>query len=244
MKRVGVWRWIAAGWAAAAVAAAAPARVALRLEAAVPSDFVRLDQVVRDPASLPGALRAPPVFLGRAPDTGRTRLVRRAEIVRCLAQAGFSEKDVRLEGDAVRVSRAPRAASPASGTAWAAARDLPAGAVLSAQDVVPRPARPGEEGLPETGLDRIVGRELKRPLPAGAFVAPADLREPLCVRRGEVVRAAVGEAGVSIGFYARALGDARRGEAVRLESLQEPRRVFTGVVEGPGRATLSEGGEP
>ncbi len=59
------------------------------------------------------------------------------------------------------------------GKALVLRRDLPAGHSLSKQDLTAR--KPVAAGIPAERRDQVLGRRLKRPLPAGAFLTEADL---------------------------------------------------------------------
>lgn len=68
-----------------------------------------------------------------------------------------------------------RAMRATFGKALVAARDLPAGHVLTRADLTAR--KPASAGLPAERLESVLGRRLRRPLAAGAFLTADDLEE-------------------------------------------------------------------
>lgn len=126
---------------------------------------------------------------------------------------------------------------PATEAAPVLARAVERGEVLSKADfetgrVLPAVARnalsPAE----------AAGQEATRRLNAGAPVRAGDLTAPRVVRRGENVTIALVSGGLKITSAGRALGDAGRGEPVRVLALAT-NRTFEGVAMAPGEVRLA-----
>ncbi len=230
MKRVLL---VLAMGAVEAVLAGPPAAPGLVLAdtAVVRGEHVRLDEVV---AGAPVPLA--PLFLGEAPAAGSERTITRGEILLRLSQAGIP--DLALEGESVRVTRGEALPGVTAGEVCVAARRLPAGTVVTAADVTSRQPFPGERTTGFLAGGAVAGMELAREIPAGAPFASDSVREPVCIRKGDVVRLVSGSRGVSISFHARAEGDARRGEVVRVRPLRDPQTLVEAVAVRPGEARM------
>lgn len=107
------------------------------------------------------------------------------------------------------------------------ARPLAAGAVISPGDLQ------GAVGA-ATGL---VGKELRRYLPAGAALSAADLREPAMVVRNRPVRLEFARGALSISVDGRALSSGAAGETIRVLNLGS-KTVVEGVVVGQDRVEV------
>ena len=80
-------------------------------------------------------------------------------------------------------------------------------------------------------LEDIVGKEAAHALAPGKPIAQSHVREPLLVRRGDVVTVIVRAAGIRVRTQARARDDGSQGELVAVESLSD-RRTFFAQVSG------------
>ena len=92
---------VAAAFAAPPVAEKAVGespRIRLVSEAAVPGEFIRLDQVASADSALPEGKALSGVYLGRSPDAGAEKLLALSEIRRGLRRSGFDPDAVRWEG--------------------------------------------------------------------------------------------------------------------------------------------------
>ena len=106
----------------------------------------------------------------------------------------------------------------------------PAGAVLAASDLTT--ARLRATAIPQDAVldaGAIVGAQAVRRLPAGRPIRPADLREPLLVRKGEVVSLVLSSRGLHLGTLGRALEDGVMDAPVRVLNLDSGREI-RGVV--------------
>lgn len=132
-------------------------------------------------------------------------------------------------------------------TVMVAARDLPAGTVLSAADLkelsLPRDGAPTPRVL---RAEDALGRILRAPLRAGEPLRADRLERPQAVRAGQrvVIEARVGA--VRLRAAGQALAAGRVGDSIGLLNLQSGRRVVGRVVDA-GRVVVdaeSAGGEP
>lgn len=82
-------------------------------------------------------------------------------------------------------------------------------------------------------LDEVIGMQAQRPVAAGTVLAPAMVKAPRAVRRGERVVLALSAGTVSVRVAGTALKDAALGERVPVRNASS-RRVVEGVVSEPG----------
>ncbi|MHB8898371.1 MAG: flagellar basal body P-ring formation chaperone FlgA, partial [Thermoguttaceae bacterium] len=80
-------------------------------------------------------------------------------------------------------------------------------------------------------IEDLVGKETTRVLAPGKPIPRSCVREPVMVRRGDVVTVFVRTAGIRVRTQARAQDDGARGELVSVESLAD-RRTFFAQVSG------------
>lgn len=254
--------------------------LALKEKARVQGRFVRLSDVVDGPA--PAG-----VWLGRAPEEGKTRTISADDVRRELELRGYGlavtgaavvvergpeperetlrravafeikravlerdglrgdelavrlerlsperehgeVKDVRIEGNGYLVAFADGAVARAEATltrlrlAAFAVRDIPAGRVLSAEDVELRRAPDGAED--------VVGATASVRIRAGAAIGDADLKRKPLVRKGELLR----YVSASFEVDARALEDGAAGREIEIE-IAGSKTKARGRVAGPGR---------
>lgn len=103
--------------------------------------------------------------------------------------------------------------------AWAAARPLPAGALLQPADIERRSLRwpEGRDVTPADGAQPPTGR-LQHAMRAGEILSPADLLPEDAMQRGDAVTAVLAEGGVEMRLPAQLLAPARVGERVRVQA--------------------------
>ena len=114
----------------------------------------------------------------------------------------------------------------------AAARPIPKGAVLQAQDLTLQPLSAGEE--PDgyfQQIEQLVGKEALRGLPAGRPIPQDAVHAPMLIRRGQVVTVYARAPGIRVRTQARARDDGSIGDLIAVESLTD-RRVFFARVCG------------
>ncbi len=80
-------------------------------------------------------------------------------------------------------------------------------------------------------IEELIGKEATRSLPAGKPIARSSVREPVLVRRGDVVTVIVRAAGIQVRTQARARDNGAHGELVAVESLED-RKTFFAQVSG------------
>ncbi len=122
-----------------------------------------------------------------------------------------------------------------------AARDLPRGTLLHADDLQTKAAgeqdrRPGSLEFSEDA----VGQETVRPFRAGHTIDAESIELPELVRRGERVSIIVNHGGVRVRAEGRARDSGRRGDTVTVESAAR-RNSFQAVVTGVNEVEVGVG---
>jgi flagella basal body P-ring formation protein FlgA len=117
-------------------------------------------------------------------------------------------------------------------TVIAAARGIPRGAVVAADDLaeVERDIFPFTPRL-EAKLDAL-GRVSRKTIPAGALISPELLEVPLDIARGEAVHVVAASGAARISFDAVAQSSGRKGDRIVLLN-PESHKSFRAVVDGP-----------
>ncbi len=114
------------------------------------------------------------------------------------------------------------------------ADSLPRGALIQEADVefvcVEADATNQEPAEGFRRLDEVVGKEALRAIPKGKVLTADLLREPLLVRRGDVVTVCARAGGVCVRTMARAREDGSQGELVAVESLSDRTTYYTRVI--------------
>jgi flagella basal body P-ring formation protein FlgA len=120
-----------------------------------------------------------------------------------------------------------------------AARDLPAGTLLTAVDFREiETLQPWDGTSPASRLADISGMVNRRPIKSGTELKRQDIVRPADIERGDEVRVMVATAGARLTFSAKARTSARRGEHVLLTNPTSKLR-FSAVASGRGEALLS-----
>ncbi|MEM8756438.1 MAG: flagellar basal body P-ring formation chaperone FlgA [Planctomycetota bacterium] len=125
-----------------------------------------------------------------------------------------------------------------------AARAVPRGAALTAQDVrsEPRWVAPDSPLLP---FDQALGMVVRRSLDPGDELTRGHVESPLAVREGDVVIVHIAHGTVVLRREARALSDGRIGETIGFVPLTAERRgrepAFQATIDRPGRAVIVAG---
>jgi flagella basal body P-ring formation protein FlgA len=126
-------------------------------------------------------------------------------------------------------------------TVVVAARDLPRGAILQADDLRTKVA--SDQDNRTGGLDfseDAIGQETLRPLRAGQVIEAEGVESPELVRRGEPVSIVVNHGGVRVRTEGRARDSGKRGDVVMVESANR-RNAFQAVVTGVNEVKVSAG---
>jgi flagella basal body P-ring formation protein FlgA len=111
-----------------------------------------------------------------------------------------------------------------------AARSLPRGATIRAADVRLQPTVPMDanaEGF--RSIDEVVGKQTTRAVPPGKVLDRSSVRQPLLVRRGEVITVTARSAGVRVRSTAKARDDGGLGDLIEVESLPDRAAYFARV---------------
>jgi flagellar basal body P-ring formation protein FlgA len=122
--------------------------------------------------------------------------------------------------------------------AWVLAAPLPAGSVLQAEHL--RQAEVDWAAAPTpplVDLSRLVGRQLSRPLPAGAPVRGADLRQRQWFGAGDTVQIIARGQGYSVGGTGQAMSAGIEGQPVRVRI--DNGRVLTGQAVGQNQVEVA-----
>lgn len=182
--------------------------------AAVRENLTRFDiqsiGPVESAAGLAPCQRAEPFVPPNARPWGRTAIG-----VRCVQGAGWS---VLVPAQVAVWGRAVVAAAP-----------LPAGAVISAQDLLEQEIELTRE---PQGVARdaaaLVGKATTRHLAAGIAIRPDMTRSPLAVQAGDPVRLRIQGAGFAISAGGQALAAASAGQPVKVKS--DLGKILNGVA--------------
>lgn len=176
-------------------------------------------------------LRTPTQFTirgGRSPLAGQQQF----ELLLSAAEGQVSTPLV------VQISRPPVVA--------VALHSLNRGTVVRPEDVqLASAVSAGEQGEVFRSLDEVVGRETTRAISAGKPLDRESLREPVVVRRGDVVTVLIRSPGIRIRTLARAKEEGGLGDLIALEALEDRKSYFARItgaqeVEVYGRATQAE----
>jgi flagella basal body P-ring formation protein FlgA len=116
------------------------------------------------------------------------------------------------------------------------ARNLMAGEVLSADDLV----WSDETAAPADGVadpDAAIGKAARHALRAGAAAAFHDLVSPRVVKRDDTVAVVFETDGVNLTLQAKAMGDCSLGDSLDVLNPQS-KKVIQTVCSGPGQAVV------
>lgn len=116
------------------------------------------------------------------------------------------------------------------GRAPVAARDLPAGAVVTAADLREAEVDLAQASPPLTQAEPALGRTLARPVAAGQALRNTDLRTRQWFAAGETVQVVAVGSGFRISGEGQALGPGLEGQAARVRV--EGGRIVTGLPVG------------
>lgn len=122
--------------------------------------------------------------------------------------------------------------------AWVTAVPLPAGSVLRSEHL--RQAEVDWAAAPTPPLAdpaRLLGRQLARPLPAGAAPRQADLKRRQWFAAGDTVQLVARGQGFSVSGAGQALGPGLEGQLVRVRT--DNGRVLSGQAVGRNRVEVS-----
>ena len=122
--------------------------------------------------------------------------------------------------------------------AWVVVAPLPAGGVLEAAQLQQAEVDWAAAATPPVAdADKLVGRQLSRPLAAGAPVRVADLRQRQWFAAGDTVQLVARGRGFSVSGEARAMSAGIEGQTARVRT--DNGRLLSGVAVGPNRVEVS-----
>lgn len=111
-----------------------------------------------------------------------------------------------------------------------AVRAIPRDTIITAADLVLNSEVPHSGALESfTGIEDVVGRQAARTIAAGAIVDRQSIRQPLLVRRNEIVTVTARAAGVRVSTDARARSEGSLGDLIQVESLQDRKSYYARV---------------
>jgi flagella basal body P-ring formation protein FlgA len=165
-------------------------------------------------------MQQPEVSGGQAPWTGR-------QVFTVRDAAELAAEPLTFKADVTRVIQAV-----------VTTRQLSVGDVIGPGDVELKVVSP--LSVTQTALldvNEAIGREIKRPLPAGQIVHRTAVRHPLMVKKGEQVTVYSVAAGVQVKATAKSLSAGSLGDVIVLQAT-ESKRQFQARVTGPQEAMV------
>jgi flagella basal body P-ring formation protein FlgA len=128
------------------------------------------------------------------------------------------------------------AARPDAAEALTYVRSLPAGAVLSAEDLAWAPVVSTPADAP-SDAEAAIGQSVRKPVRAGAAVAARDLGAARVIAKNDTVSVHYRAGGVMLALQGKALGAAGVGETVRVLN-PASKTVVEAVAAAPGLAVV------
>ncbi|WP_020209440.1 flagellar basal body P-ring formation chaperone FlgA [Gilvimarinus chinensis] len=89
-----------------------------------------------------------------------------------------------------------------------------------------------------TDPQRVIGKQLRRPVDAGEPLRSGLLEEPIAINRGEVITLESNSGAISVATQAEALSSGRIGEQIRVRNLGSE-RIVRGHIVADGRVTAN-----
>lgn len=121
--------------------------------------------------------------------------------------------------------------------AWVMGQAMPAGAVLQAAHLQQEEVDWAASASPPLAdVSRLVGRQLSRPLAAGAAVRQIDLKQRQWFNAGDTVQLVATGRGFSVSGEGQALNSGLEGQTVRVRT--EGGRVLSGLPVGRNRVEV------
>lgn len=119
----------------------------------------------------------------------------------------------------------------------AVVRSLPRGSIVRASDVQLVEPTSHEHVVRVsdtfTSIEDVIGKETQRAISPGQILDTKYVRNPILVRRGEVVTVYANSAGIRVRTTGRALGEGSKGELITVETLETGKREkFDACVSG------------
>ncbi|GEM_PF-388572 len=124
-------------------------------------------------------------------------------------------------------------------TGYYAARAVPAGKALETQDLTLETRSVSIfASEPEGSPDRLIGREVRRAIPAGAPLTQDLCAQPRDIMPGDTVSVVIQSGAARLSVEGRAAAGGRRGDEILIENRQNGKK-FKATVEGKGRAAVN-----
>lgn len=87
-------------------------------------------------------------------------------------------------------------------------------------------------------LGEVLGSAVRNRLSAGEIITPSHLTPPVVVRKGDQVAVRCISGSVALMTRGRAMSDAKDGDIIQVQAIEDPERVYSARVDGHGRAVL------
>ena len=126
----------------------------------------------------------------------------------------------------------------------AAKRNLSAGQIITADDIDIRSVREDEaRSDKKAAWEDLLGKEVKKPLKAGRFLSPDDVRTKVMVVKGKPVTLSFVKGGVMLSSQGKAMENGGLGDSVRVMNIQS-KSVVQGTVTGPEAVAVYDSARP
>lgn len=118
-------------------------------------------------------------------------------------------------------------------------RQLPAGSVITANDITMRPIAVGfADSTGTLTLEDTIGKQVVRQMREGILLRPADVDNPLVIARNDDVTLLLQSGAMTLTVRGQALNDASRGDTISVLNLVS-NRVVRGIATNPGTVEIS-----
>lgn len=178
-----------------------------------------------------------------APAKNRSKLMHVRELIELLTLHSVDITDIEFAGTRTTRIYAPREQSKVVATQMltpavtatemvvVTRRALNRGDIIRDADIELQPSDPKAGRLPfATDRQSVVGMEIQYPIREGQPIALNQLRKPLLVKRGELIRVRARAAGVQVTTTARATEDGSHGDIILVQSLENREKYPTHVT--------------
>jgi len=143
-------------------------------------------------------------------------------VVQVLTQVGQEERTSRIQVKLARQSQLVLAARPLS-------RD----AIIASSDVMLGDQVDSTEAETATRIEDVVGKQLTVAIPAGKPIPRSALRDPVVIRRGDVVQVIARAPGLTVRTVGRAKDDGALSHLLPVETLESKGKTIMARVVGP-----------
>jgi len=188
-----------------------------------------------------GAGASSSAYVGPGPKPGGSVVLDAARVQLAARAAGLSwanpagVRRIAVRGAAAAAPAGPTAVAGAA-EALTFARNLNAGEVLEAEDLVWAPVVRAPADAPRDA-DAAIGLAVRKPVRAGAAISARDLVAARVIAKNDPVAVHYRQGGISLSLQGKALSSAAVGESLRVVNLQS-KSVLEAVAAGPGVAVV------